>query len=1155
MMRHAPPRPPTITRRAKLALWVGAVLAGFALPVHASSLCAGWPDLCDLEVSSDFAEADLGRAIDVVFVGDGFTSLTEWLAVAGSIRSTFESQQLAGLAAEAGPLLNFHVVHLLSATSDVADSDPSDTALGMRAVGTEFITADQFRANLAALNAPDVDVVVAVANSAHGRPNASYPTGLLSGGSVRISRSGVQLAHELGHALFHLGDEYTDDSSCAALSESALLGIANLTAQPTCAKFAATPGAGCEVGGLGCASGVYHPTSACLMHQGGNTSPCPVCGRVVSELLAQRLVGRDLGAPWAVWSEEGGGGPLTSPRRLGFQVHDQFWSSTYRIAHYINGRYHGQSLTSSMTGDWVFDPWLLGDGTHTLGLLPEDSWGYANFGHSVSVNVAVDTDTTPPKPNLVSPTSGSVVFGVLPVAAWIGGSPNAADPYASVAFVDNIPVATWAYTSSIQGKVPIGGFSPGLHTFRLSAFDLAGNVASTADVPFVLASTVPLDQVGVSCDELGGAYPGLGELCLETQAEVAAPSPWQGVCGFVPVEVSVQTSTGWSNLGLRARFAEGGDDAPWIYTTGNHPGVPTLLYLAADASALPEGPHELVIEWESPDGPVLAATIPVIRLPDQDCKPAAGWRGGPSGGQWVSGPVKLPYVAELCDSDDAEIHVARGSVEVGTGQGATGAVLIDTSDWPSGCHWLTAVASDDDGCGAALSPRWLCTDNEPIELAQALPRPGEMLPTTWATMAIDVNCGPSPLVSATVSVAGGAQTPTFPLDASRLHFTAKLPPGESTVLFRVKNAAGKLAELNTVLAAQACTQTNCNDQDPCTVDTCDPWFGCRHRPLANCCTSLEDCESSDPCIQGACVQGVCVQQPVPGCCTAGIQCGSSDGCSLPTCVGAEFGGTCEQTSAGCCQDDSVCPGAPLVEATCVQGADKCARVAPPGAQSCEDAGDCAPPGPFAWPECLGGQCVSVPGDACPPGGCDDGDPCTVDLCVAGGCSVAPVTGCCSSDLDCESAHPCGVAVCELATLRCTTVLAPDCCAWPSECNDGNPCTFDLCSDGVCVYPEDPCCGDAAGCAGGGCPANYGDINGDGAVSITDVQCAILSTGYSLFPSGPMPECLGGSLLNADLSCSGSVTVADAVLAIQVLLSLPIDPSLDKDGSGCPDSCE
>ncbi|MCB9788055.1 MAG: hypothetical protein H6744_15335 [Deltaproteobacteria bacterium] len=150
--------------------------------------------------------------------------------------------------------------------------------------------------------------------------------------------------------------------------------------------------------------------------------------------------------------------------------------------------------------------------------------------------------------------------------------------------------------------------------------------------------------------------------------------------------------------------------------------------------------------------------------------------------------------------------------------------------------------------------------------------------------------------------------------------------------------------------------TVCDDQDPCTDDSCDPVTGaCVFEAAAACtCTVDTDCPSAGPCVQRTCsAQGLCVDTNLSGACSDGSLCTTGDACAQGACVG----------QAKDCDDGNPCT------------VDGCAP-----ATGCTHA-------PIEGPDC------------------DDGDPCTEsDACVAGVCQGAP--------MDCSFGGDCTVGVCQ-----------------------------------------------------------------------------------------------------------------------------------------------
>jgi len=94
---------------------------------------------------------------------------------------------------------------------------------------------------------------------------------------------------------------------------------------------------------------------------------------------------------------------------------------------------------------------------------------------------------------------------------------------------------------------------------------------------------------------------------------------------------------------------------------------------------------------------------------------------------------------------------------------------------------------------------------------------------------------------------------------------------------------------------------NCDDQNPCTKDSCDPDTGCVNENDASA-----DCSDGDPCTENdVCVKGTCGGKPK--------KCEPLDSCHEP--------GTCDQTTGTCndprSEDGKACPGGTCEKGTCV----------------------------------------------------------------------------------------------------------------------------------------------------------------------------------------------------------------------------------------------
>jgi hypothetical protein len=196
---------------------------------------------------------------------------------------------------------------------------------------------------------------------------------------------------------------------------------------------------------------------------------------------------------------------------------------------------------------------------------------------------------------------------------------------------------------------------------------------------------------------------------------------------------------------------------------------------------------------------------------------------------------------------------------------------------------------------------------------------------------------------------------------------------------------------------------NCDDNDPCTDDSCDetaPGNGCVHTP---------HCGVDD----GVACNGkpICVPTPfgpviVPLCETTGPpSCDDGDACTFDACV--EPTG-CTHTPVNC--DDGK---ASTVDVCDVQQGCLHFLVQSSTSTTLPDSGyrtdaDCADDACIAGRHCVAGTCTLGTRKSC-----DDGNACTVDVCdEATGCAHVPLGGCCTTDADCPAAvDPCAPETC------------------------------------------------------------------------------------------------------------------------------------------------
>ncbi len=242
--------------------------------------------------------------------------------------------------------------------------------------------------------------------------------------------------------------------------------------------------------------------------------------------------------------------------------------------------------------------------------------------------------------------------------------------------------------------------------------------------------------------------------------------------------------------------------------------------------------------------------------------------------------------------------------------------------------------------------------------------------------------------------------------------------------------------------AGACSHApvSCNDGEQCTLDSCNPETGgCEYVPQAGePCSGQGD--SACTLDTGFCsAGGECFLTGVPDCCESDSECADEDLCTLEACV------------------DNVC--VPNGQVDCTPGS------------ACLQSG-CDP---------STGDCVDVPIECEPPGPCEAGGFCD----DVGGCTYSPIPGCCLQAEDCDDGNPCTSDVCEdfgLGYPSCDNPTCHDpvsaCWQWetcdgscnpiltePTDCSDGDACSKDLCDDELgcdntqptdCGPPPDAC---------------------------------------------------------------------------------------------------
>lgn len=278
------------------------------------------------------------------------------------------------------------------------------------------------------------------------------------------------------------------------------------------------------------------------------------------------------------------------------------------------------------------------------------------------------------------------------------------------------------------------------------------------------------------------------------------------------------------------------------------------------------------------------------------------------------------------------------------------------------------------------------------------------------------------------------------------------------------DAADSASAADAPPAVATCAKiADCDDQDPCTVDFCNPATKkCLHSKVFSCGTPAEPCAGDDcgvgsvcskalgacvPCDKHAdcgpgkrCVDHQCIDSTQ---CKSDVECKSYGGiCDLDSgicvpCLGSQDCGPDERcTSLGCelakaCTSSKDCPFVcDVSKKTCV----RCVKSADcPTGSFCTVGQRCRPvlcntsacKKGSVWP------CQPDGGGYLPPQPCADGQVCTTDSCVKGQCAFLPVKD--------------GPA---------------------AACDDGSPCTTDVCKAGACAHvahPAGEACGERRAC--------------------------------------------------------------------------------------------
>jgi hypothetical protein len=249
---------------------------------------------------------------------------------------------------------------------------------------------------------------------------------------------------------------------------------------------------------------------------------------------------------------------------------------------------------------------------------------------------------------------------------------------------------------------------------------------------------------------------------------------------------------------------------------------------------------------------------------------------------------------------------------------------------------------------------------------------------------------------------------------------------------------------------------DCNDNNPCTEDTCDSDSGCVNAEIEECCVdAATDCGEFGPCVALSCEENQCVTTPVEDCCTENEQCDDGNDCTADACTDFE----CVSTAIdGCCTENEQCDdGNDCTADACTDF--EC--VSSPMLGCCKEKGDCDDKKACTEDLCnvTDGTCSNLVTEGCcvADSNCDDDDVCTTGSCVNNACVVDTIKSCCTDDAECEDANLCTTNSCK--DNKCVSETEPGCksCNKDKDCNDGDVCTDDSCDGGKCANADNGSC--------------------------------------------------------------------------------------------------
>lgn len=259
----------------------------------------------------------------------------------------------------------------------------------------------------------------------------------------------------------------------------------------------------------------------------------------------------------------------------------------------------------------------------------------------------------------------------------------------------------------------------------------------------------------------------------------------------------------------------------------------------------------------------------------------------------------------------------------------------------------------------------------------------------------------------------------------------------------------------------------CDDAVSCTVDACDEATdSCTSTPDDTSCDDGAFCTGTESCDPAN-------GDPLTGCAAGSGPCNDAIGCTTDSCN--EMADTCANTPDNTvCNDSAYCNGTELCDppngdpmSGCTTGTSPCSDAIDCTTDTCDEMGDtcmhtpdnalCVDTafcnGTETCDPLLGDPLTGCLGGTSP---CDDGGPCTVDVCNEGTdvCSHTPNNALCQDGKFCTGSEWCD------SMGQCQTT--------PISCLDGKTCTNDFCDVNLdyCVHvPVNASCDNGTFCDG------------------------------------------------------------------------------------------